>query len=62
MITIVLATDENGPIPVLLREEDPLPPGPFRWRLVAQTDDEGLAERLMVLLTHRCFGEPPGRT
>jgi hypothetical protein len=61
MITILLATDESGPVPLLLREGDALPRAPFRWRLVAETDDEGLAERLMALLARRCLSEPPAR-
>jgi hypothetical protein len=46
-------------MPVLLREEDALPSGPFRWRLIAQTDDEALAEGVMALMARRCYSESP---
>jgi hypothetical protein len=59
MFTIVIGTDESGAIPLLLHEEDALPGGAFRWRLVAQTDDEGVADSVMALMIRRCLGEPP---
>ena len=59
MFTVVIGTDETGSFPLLLREEDARPGGAFRWRVVAQTDDEAEAERLMELMVRRCFSEPP---
>ena len=59
MLTIVMGTDEHGSIPMLLHDEDALPGGAFRWRLVAQTDDEIVAAGVMELLNRRCFSEPP---
>ena len=48
VLTIVIGTDE-----------DALPGGEMRWRLVAQTDDEDVATGVMELLIRRCFSEPP---
>lgn len=58
MFTIVLGTDESGAIPLLPHEEDAPPGGAFRWRLVAQTDDEVVAESVMELMVRRCYSEP----
>ena len=52
-------TDEFGSTPLLLHEEDALPGGAFRWRLVAQTDDQAEAEGVMELVNRRCFSEGP---
>ena len=43
MFSIVIGKDDFGEDPLLLREEDALPGGEMRWRLVAQTDDEVIA-------------------
>ena len=59
MFTIVIGTDEVGSRPVLLREDDALPGGRARWRLVAQTEDIHEAERVMEILYRRCYSEPP---
>jgi len=59
MLTIVIGTDVIGSKPRLLRDEDALPGGEMRWRLVAQTDDESVAAGVMELLIRRCYSEPP---
>ena len=55
MLTVVTGTDEVGSKPLLLRDEDALPRGDMRWRLVAQTDDEKVAAGVMELLIRRTF-------
>lgn len=60
MFKIVIGSDERGSIPLLLRDEDALPGDALRWRLIARTDDEGIARRLMEMMARRCFSEPPG--
>jgi hypothetical protein len=56
MFTIVVGTDEFGSIPLLLREEDALPGGALRWRLVAQTAD---ARRSVAWWSSTADAEPP---
>ena len=60
MFTIVIGRDEFGEDPLLLRDEDALPGGGWRWRLVVQTDDEAIAEEVMKIMVRRCYSEPPG--
>ena len=60
MFKIVIGSDESGSIPLLLRDEDALSGDALRWRLIARTDDEGIAKRLMEVMARRCFSEPPG--
>ena len=59
MLTIVIGRDEGGEVPMLLRDDDKLPGGSLRSRLVAQADDEEVAAGVMELLVRRCFSEPP---
>jgi hypothetical protein len=59
MFTIVVGTDEACEVPLLLHAEDALPGGAFRWRFIAQTDDESIAAGVMKLMYRRCFSEPP---
>lgn len=53
MLTIVIGTDEVGSKARLLRDEDALPGGEMRWRLVAKTDDQEVAAGVMGLLIRR---------
>jgi hypothetical protein len=57
--TIVIDTDEAGSFPMLLCDEDALPGGDTRWRLVAQTDDYAEAVGVVDLLHRRCFSTRP---
>lgn len=59
MLTVVIGTDTVGSKPRLLRDEDALPGGEMRWRLVAQTDNKEVAAGIMTLLIRRCYSEPP---
>ena len=60
MFWVVIGRDEFGEDPLLLSDEDALPGGAWRWRLVAQTDDEAIAEEVMKLMVRRCYSAPPG--
>lgn len=57
---ILLRVDAQGTRPVLVREDDKLPPEKgVLWRYVARTDDHAEALRLAEVLRQRCdAGEP----
>ncbi len=54
MYSILIGVDARGEFPWHLRGGEALPSGNVRWRLVAQTDDEGQAVRIMELVGRRC--------
>jgi hypothetical protein len=58
---VVLRYDEAGTCPVILREDDHLfSSDGARWRLVAHTDDPGLAARIVEQLReHRKHSATP---
>lgn len=57
MLTIVLGTNPHyGGLPLLLRQDEAAPAGSFRWRTVAQTDDESIAAEIMQMMYRRCYG------
>jgi hypothetical protein len=58
MFTIVVGTNGPAEIPLLLREDEVAPAGAFRFRVVAQTDDQAEANRILDLLNRRCEGPP----
>jgi hypothetical protein len=55
----VIGRDDFGEDPLLLRDEDALPGGEMRLRLVAQTEDEAIAAGVMELMVRRRYAEPP---
>jgi len=55
MHKVFIGSDESGEFPWLAHGDEPLPAGKVRWRLVAQTDDEEEAARVMTLVSWRCF-------
>jgi len=59
MYTVVMGRDEHGSFPMLVRDEDDLPGGAVRWRLVGQTDDYAEAVTLLRGAHDRCYAVRP---
>jgi hypothetical protein len=57
---ILLRVDAQGTRPVLVGEDDKLPPEKgVRWRYVARTDDHAEALRVAEVLQQRCDVDEP---
>jgi hypothetical protein len=52
--SVLIGVDATGEFPWHLREGEALPSGSVRWRLVAQTDHEEEAVRIMDVVARRC--------
>jgi hypothetical protein len=59
MYSVVIGRDEHGSFPMLRLDEDELPGGAVRWRLVGQTDDYPETVALLNGAHDRCYGVRP---
>ncbi len=57
--SILIGVDAIGEFPYHLRDGEMLPTERVRWRLVAQTDDDDEATRIMDTVARRIRQEPP---
>ena len=57
---ILIGTDLVGEFPWHVRDEEALPTGDVRWRLVGETEDDAEAVRLMGEAGRRCREEVGG--